>query len=285
MNRGARLPAVVERCLSGALCAALLGVGACKDEPPAGPSVGTNSNWLRACASRDECGDLPACECGACTARCTGDDECAAIDDARCALGADPAAWAECESRSPALSAGLCLPRCDPGSCGDGQACVSGACVLAPLPEVAFCADAAAADAGLRTREEELLALLQALRTTGDSRCPAGDAPGASAVPALRYDARLVCAARVLARDLDATRDPGLMDSQGRTTPQRLMAAGYTPRSWGESFALDARSAAHALELMLSGDSGACARLRDADNGDVGVGGFGDTLVVTIGGE
>lgn len=275
--------AVATRRLLGAACGLLLALCACKDAQPDGPSVGTNSNWLRACSSADECGELPACECGACTARCANDGECSAIEDARCALGADPAAWAECQSRSPELAGGLCLPRCDPGSCGDGQACVSGACVLAPLPATPFCADVAGWDAGARTREEELLALLQTLRTSGGARC-AGSA-AANPAPALRFDPRLVCAARVWARDIDATRTPGPQDSQGRTTEERMMAAGYTARLWGDSFAVDANSAAHALELMMAGDSGSCARLTDADYTDVGVGGIGDTLVITIGAE
>jgi hypothetical protein len=261
-----------------ALCGLLLALSACKDEPPAGPSVGTNSNWLRACSTSTECGDLPACECGACTARCTDDGECDGIEDARCALGEDPAAWAECESRSPQLAAGLCLPRCDPGSCGDGQACVSGACVLAPLPAQPFCADVADPDGGDRTREEELLALLQDLRVAGGAPCPGG---AAAPAPALRFDPRLVCAARVWARELAETQDPAAQDSAGRTGGDRIMAAGYAPRMWWESYALDAPSAVRALELMTD-DAGSCGRLTDPVFTDVGIGSAGATLVVSI---
>jgi hypothetical protein len=274
----ARMRAVAIRRLPGALCGLLLALGACKDEPPAGPSVGTNSNWLRACSTSAECGDLPACECGACTARCANDGECGAIEDARCALGeVDPAAWAECESRTPQLASGLCLPRCDPGSCGDGQACVSSACVLTPLPELPFCDGVAEWDGGARTREEELLALLQNLRVAGAS-CPEGETVPA---PALRFDPRLVCAARVWASDIDDSGESGRLDSQGRTGGDRVMAAGYSPRQWWESFAYDVPSAERALQVMLA-DGASCARLTDALYTDVGVGGIGDTLVVTI---
>jgi hypothetical protein len=261
-----------------ALCGLLLALVACKDEPPAGPSVGTNSNWLRACTTSAECGDLPACECGACTAPCADDGECDAIEDARCALGQDPAAWAECESRSPQLAAGLCLPRCDPGSCGDGQACVSGACVLAPLPEVPFCADVMDWDGGVRTREEDLLALLQDRRVAGGAACPEG---AAAPAPALRFDPRLVCAARVWAREIDESGDAAAQDSQGRDGGDRVRAAGYSPRQWWESYTFDTSSAARTLDVMLS-DGASCARLTDPLYTDVGVGGFGDTLVVTI---
>jgi hypothetical protein len=263
---------------AGALCCLLLVIGACKDDPPAGPSVGTNSNWLRACSTSAECGDLPTCECGACTAPCADDGECDGIEDARCARVDDPAAWAECESRAPELTGGLCLPRCDPGSCGDGQACVSGACVLAPLPEVAFCAGVADWDGGARTREEELLALLQDLRVAGGAACTGGDAPPA---PALRFDPRLVCAARVWASEIEESGDAAPQDSQGRTGGDRVRAAGYVPRMWWESYAFDTTSAERALDVML-GDGASCAQLTDPVYTDIGVGSIGDTLVVTV---
>jgi len=256
----------------------------CGDPPPASPSVGTNSNWLRACATADQCGsdDLPACECGACTRGCAVDADCSQLEDARCALDADPAAWAECGSRAPSFGSGICLPRCRPGSCDDGQACVAGACVLAPLPEGPFCAAVAAQDAALRAREEALLVLVQDMRAAGGVTC--GATPASSPSPALRFDVRLVCAARVWAADIERTGTPSVTDSEGRTGEDRLFEAGYTARSWGDSFAVDATDAAHALTLMLADDD-SCQRLTDAAYTDVGVGSAGQTLVVSIGAE
>ena len=44
---------------------------------PTPESSGTNTNWLRSCASSDECGSASRCACGLCTRECTSDDECA----------------------------------------------------------------------------------------------------------------------------------------------------------------------------------------------------------------
>jgi hypothetical protein len=255
----------------------------CGDPRPAAPSVGTNSNWLRACATADQCDDdLPECECGACTRACAVDADCGELEDARCALDADPAAWAACESRAPSFGSGICLPRCQPGSCDDGQACVASACVLAPLPDLPFCAAVAAQDAALRAREEELLVLVQGMRAAGGVTC--GTAPASTAAPALRFDARLVCAARVWAADIERTGAASGTDSEGRTGEDRLFEAGYTARAWGDSFAVDATDAARALTLMLADDD-SCQRLTGAAYTDVGVGAAGQTLVVSIGAQ
>lgn len=260
----------------------VLGLSSCGDPPPAGPSVGTNSNWLRACASDDQCGELPACECGACTSVCGRDQDCSDLADARCALGADPAAWAECGSREPAIGTGICLPRCTPGSCDDGQACVSGACVLAPLPDVPFCAAARAWDAERRADEDELIALIQDMRTRGGAVC--GSAAASPSSPALRFDPRLLCAARVWALEIERTGAAGPTDSEGRTGQDRLLAAGHSARLWGDSYAVDATSTDRALELMLA-DADSCRRLNDAAYTDFGVASTGSTYVVSIGAE
>jgi hypothetical protein len=261
---------------------ALLALGCGDPERPA-PSVGTNSNWLRACASDDQCGgDLPACECGACTVTCNADDDCGELAEARCALGVDPAAWAECESRDPAISGGICLPRCEPGSCGAEQACVAGACVLAPLPDAALCAELGDWDAARRTFEEELLALVQAARMSGGVSC--GSAAPSAPAPPMRFDTRVVCAARAWALDIEQTGMPGLTDSAGRTGLERLLAAGHPARLWGDSYAVQTATAAQALDRMFS-DAGSCSRMLDARYTDVGVGQVGQTFVVSIAAE
>lgn len=252
---------------------------ACGEPEPSGPAVGSNSNWLKACTASAQCDDAPVCECGCCTERCDSDADCEGLQNARCAPAAEPAARSACGGEVPGGS-GLCLPRCTPGSCGDGQACVDGACVLAALPDVALCSDVAVHDMERRAREDQLLALLQATRTTGGVVC--GSAAATQSVPALRLDARLICAARVLAADFDANGVSGLEDSQGRSTEERLSAVGYRQQRWYEAFALAASTAERARDTMLAMTE-PCSSLTDAQYVDVGVGSAGDTWVVTLG--
>jgi uncharacterized protein YkwD len=254
---------------------------ACGDPEAPGPKVGSNSNWLKACTASAQCDEAPVCECGACTERCNSDADCAGLGDARCALSDDPAARSACGGADLAAM-GLCLPRCTPGSCQDGQACVGGACVLASLPEVPYCADVRMQDADARAREDRLLELVQSMRAAGGTRC--GDAAPAAAAPAFRLDPRLICEARAFARELDANGFTSLTDSQGRSPEDRLALVSYRARLWGESFALETASAEGALELMLS-QPGPCERLIDPQYVDIGVGSVRDTWLVTIGVE
>lgn len=250
---------------------------ACGD--PAEPSVGSNSNWLKACVAVKECGgDAPACVCGACSELCSSDDDCEALPGAHCALANDPAASASCGAQPT----GLCLPSCEPGGCSEDQACVSGSCVLAALPDVPLCADVHMQSADDRKREDELLAALAALRSNAGVSC--GSATASMPVPAVRLDPRLICNARVLAGDIAAHGVSGLTDSQGRTTPDRLSAVSYDQSLWGESFAIDASNADAALQYMLA-DVDTCTRLGDARFHDVGVGVAGSTWVITIASE
>jgi hypothetical protein len=147
---------------------------------------------------------------------------------------------------------------------------------------VPFCDPVADRDAAQRALEEELLARVQALRADGGVSC--GGASAAAAAPGLRYDARLVCAARVLAADLAVTRQLTPTDSEGRATDDRLIAAGYTPTLWADGFALDAADAAEALGLILA-DADSCTRLTDVSYTSVGVGGAAGVLVVTVAAE
>jgi uncharacterized protein YkwD len=196
------------------------------------------------------------------------------LTDARCAQPTDPAALAECGGAGGAE--GICLPRCTPGSCGPLQACVGGACVLAELPDVPICDPVADPDAAARTLEDELLEAFQGLRTAGGA-CD----PPAPAAAALRFDPRLLCAARVWARDLATGAEPAERDSQGRTTQDRLVAAGFTPTLWADGFAMDAQDASEAVQLMIA-DAATCDRFTDPDFDAVGVGVVDGVLVITV---
>ena len=133
-----------------------------------------------------------------------------------------------------------------------------------------------------RTREDELLQAFEELRVQGGVVCGA-DAATAPA-PALRYDARLSCAARALAADLDVTRQHSLTDSSGRGSSERMTAAGYSANTWGEAYWFGASTASAALSNMLS-DLGACRGLSTAGLADVGVAHVGDVDVLTTAAE
>src|SRR5687768_14690116 len=109
------------------LVALALAVAGCKASDEGGPEVGSNSNWLRACGVPADCSaeEIPECACGVCTVACTSDRDCSGIENARCALEASAAARSACGASA---GTGICLPRCEPGSCGEEQACVNGAC-------------------------------------------------------------------------------------------------------------------------------------------------------------
>ena len=270
--------------LAALLTASLVALLSCGAPTPSAPNVGTNSNWLKLCVDDGECGSETSCQCGACTTSCNDTSVCAGLADARCAASTDPAAWAQCGSRNPSLSAGLCLPRCAPGECGADQACVEGACVLATLPDVELCREVTDRDPADRAREDELLALVQALRADGGVSCVAGatGSPPSTPAPPLRLDPRLLCTARVLAADLAQTHARSLTDSAGRTSQDRLAAVRYTAQAWGESFAIMIDSPASALDAMLA-DADSCARLTDSAFTEVGIGSAGDAMALSIG--
>jgi hypothetical protein len=140
----------------------------------------------------------------------------------------------------------------------------------------------AAADPEQRKWEDELLALLNEARATGGISC--GSNPPSAPSPALRLDARLLCAARVFASDLDTTRSQSLIDSAGRNTQQRMMAAGYTPQSWAEAFTFRATSPSDTLSVMLA-DPSSCPGLVSSSNLDVGTAHIDDVDVLSLGAE
>jgi glucuronoarabinoxylan endo-1,4-beta-xylanase len=105
----------------GALALALISA-ACG--PSKGPEAGSQTNWLVACATADDCGELQ-CVCGVCTAICASDATCADLESASCIPAGDEGAIALCGGTAP--EEGLCLPRCV-ASCAEDTSCVAGVC-------------------------------------------------------------------------------------------------------------------------------------------------------------
>ena len=250
-------------------------------DPKSSPTLGTNSNWFVTCHEDGECHGATRCECARCTATCSSDADCSDLAAARCASNGDAAGLSQC--RDDDAPPGICLPRCAPGACADDEACVAGSCVSNALPANDFCAPVASLAADDRTLVDELFELIQATRAAGGVTC--GTNPSSSPAPApLRASGSLTCAARVLAADLDATGAGSLIDSSGRSTQDRLAAAGYSPNLWAESFAFGASSASAALAFMLA-DPSSCVGLTRPGYTDVGVAHVGRTYVATLGSQ
>lgn len=121
-----------------ALAGLVLGLIACS--PSSGPQSGSQTNWLVACESSADCGDLD-CVCGACTATCESDDACGNLPGSSCVGSGDSGSIALCDGQAP--PAALCLPRCDDATCPAGTSCVAGVCAPAVAPTVAITIDAA----------------------------------------------------------------------------------------------------------------------------------------------
>lgn len=249
---------------------------ACGDDKTS-PKTGSNSNWLVTCVDESDCASGGACLCGACSRECNDDLDCSSLEGAVCSSVDDAARGTQCGSAEP--SVGLCLPRCEPGSCADGQSCVDGACVLAQLPDAAFCDPARTASQADRGAEEQLLALLQQDRVAGSTACASGET--SAAAPPLRLDGRLSCVARVRALDQEATGVTGPNDSEGRDAAERASLAGYEALVWWESYAFNAASGSQAYDRMLT-DADSCPELGNPQYTDVGVGKAGDTFVVVL---
>lgn len=109
------------------LCVAALVLGTCLVAcGTSGPTIGTQTNWLRACESDNECGDL-RCLCGTCTRGCGDALNCSDLPGASCVSDEDGGAVALCGG-SPPPSYGVCLPRCPSEDCPDGSSCIAGVC-------------------------------------------------------------------------------------------------------------------------------------------------------------
>jgi uncharacterized protein YkwD len=249
--------------------------------PTSAQTLGTNSNWFSECSDDADCARRTSCQCARCTRSCDVDADCEGLADAHCVSASEPASRSQClESEA---SSGLCLPSCTPGGCPEDQACIDASCVSNALPANAFCAPEAAPLAPERTQEDELFALVQTLRSTGGVSC-GSNAPSVPAGVALRASAPLRCAARVFAADIDANGTQSLVDSSGRSTKERMSAAGYVPKLWGESFAVGSSTASDALAVMLADQASCIAVTRDGYT-DLGVAYVGRVYVVTIGSD
>lgn len=247
----------------------------------ASTSIGSNTNWLERCSADRDCDGAFGCRCGVCTNDCSVEADCEALGSARCTATTAPGAWATCGTRLPPLSSGVCLPRCEPGTCKDDQACVGGVCAPVALVDNEFCAPVQHRSEVDRAAEDHLLIELHSLREVGGVSC-GGAAPSASA-PLWRLDARLLCAARVHVIEMEETRSLNVIDALGRNTEDRMALAGYASRRWGESFAFGT-TAPEAFGRMLS-DVDSCQRFTDAAFVDLGVGTSGDSYIVTLGSE
>jgi len=264
----------------GAVLGALsLLVSSCS-EPTESTSDGSNTNWLRQCSTRAECGAQAACTCGVCSKRCERDADCGSLTGARCVATLEAAYLSTCRDIA-AETSGVCLPGCIAGSCGPEQACVSGACILVTPPDTPLCTGTSGTESASNRRADELLAALQAVRAAGGVSCGAGS-PSQPA-SALRVDARLTCAANVHAADMHVTRVRSLIDSEGRDTVARLEAANYASSFWAEAFAITDQSAEAALDIMLR-DEVACRGLTAAAR-DAGVASVGDAWVIVLAAE
>jgi O-glycosyl hydrolase len=109
---------------------ALLVAGLLGCEPGA-PKTDSQTNWLRSCQIDSQCDDDLACFCGVCTRPCEAGETCSGLEGSECVPSSDSGTVAICGGE-PSTSAGLCLPRCEDGSCAPGQMCVSGVC--SPVP-------------------------------------------------------------------------------------------------------------------------------------------------------
>ena len=254
---------------------------ACSDPHP-GPQVGSNSNWLRACDSDDVCGQFLGCQCGACTRPCQGDADCESLSkDARCVFEEDSAAQALCRTSDTWTSGGMCRPRCQPGTCNAGQVCALLVCTPLEVPSAGECADVVDQQPEAKAQEEQLLDMLEQARLDGSVVCDGSVSPAAAAV---RPDARLFCAARLLAANLAAHGGTTLVDSQGRNTAARMQLVGYSSTFWAEGFASSMKSSANAWSTMLQ-STDFCSVAASPQLQDAGVGVWDGTYVVTLGAE
>ncbi len=108
------------------LLAVLTGLLGCLKANEA-PQVGTNTNWLKACASDAECANDRSCLCGVCTLSCERDEQCASVHEAttctsvRSACGERAAQGAACleacrsDAECTSIEHPLCVARvCTP---------------------------------------------------------------------------------------------------------------------------------------------------------------------------
>jgi len=111
------------------LALAFIWLPACQ---PAQPQLGSQTNWIKACDTSEDCG-LLECLCGTCTFRCSEEQECSEAGAGVCVPPTDAGAIALCDGTSPAE--GMCLARCDDDACPSGTHCVAGVCRPTSAPD------------------------------------------------------------------------------------------------------------------------------------------------------
>ncbi len=246
--------------------------------PEESPTAGSNTNWLVHCDSDQDCGQTSRCLCGGCTRECQLEEDCNPLLGAKCVRVTDDAALVGCGAIDESGPASFCLPNCQPGSCGPDMLCSLGSCVPFLVPRLPLCSALGTSDSVL---EDQLLLEVETTLASGNVSCPDGSSLLASALVAV--DPELACAARALAADIQQTRSPSLIDSEGRGTSQRLEEVGVTASRWAEGFAFGVDAATSAITRMLS-DTDFCTAFVGGGFAGIGVGVYGDSFVVLLAG-
>ena len=142
-------------------CLCLLGlVAGCKADRP-GPSLGSDTNWLRACSSDGQC-DSSACRCGVCTRSCRQAADCGAAAAGRLCIEAGELSETSCRlAFSEASSGGFCSQPCtrhtDCGpSGGSAVFCIEGTCLPGGATTPRGSVASVAADAGVAISDAAL---------------------------------------------------------------------------------------------------------------------------------
>jgi hypothetical protein len=170
----------------------------------------TQTNWLRACETSEQCGALE-CVCGRCTKACESNDCSEMGADAVCVPATSPGVQELCQ---PTQAVPLCLKGCEStAECLSGEQCIDGGCVGEPEPPVGMGDDASGfcqlwVDSFATYMESCGCGADAAARYRATSLCetddPFGGVAAAVARGDLRYDA---AAAESLFERLDAA-DP-----------------------------------------------------------------------------
>jgi hypothetical protein len=108
----------------------LLGLAAACAQTHGSPELGTNTNWLKPCATDSECSGGTSCLCGVCTLACDRDNQCGALNErTQC----NPLSALACGDGMTAPSA--CVQECSSNAeCTSLERglCVDGLCIPAP---------------------------------------------------------------------------------------------------------------------------------------------------------
>ncbi|TPV95081.1 MAG: CAP domain-containing protein [Myxococcales bacterium FL481] len=136
------------------------------------------------------------------------------------------------------------------------------------VPDNAYCEPVSDWSAERMELEQEVLAIVNQRRAEGANCGSAGDFDPAGP---LRMQGRLRCAARAHSLDM-AERDYfDHYDPEGDGPSERLAAAGYQGRTWGENIAGGNATAAATMQQWMDSD-GHCANVMNPQFTELGVG-------------